>query len=753
MGKILERRTGKTEPSGFVAETARMRLLLEKQLENNQLREARETAVALLCLNPNDPEALQAREFIEGQLAKATTHPVGEIRRLEGHQAAVNAVAISPDGKLALSGGGIPPGAGVFRPRMDYALRLWELETGKELHQYAGHRSMVTCVAFSPDGTRALSSAQDGGVFVWDVKSTQVAATVGRKLPHVFAAAFSPDGKRIFTASSDKLVRVWDIATGERVTRFQGHGREVTALALSPDGKHLLTGCLDGEVWLWDVATGLMARRVGGHTKCVYCVAFSPDGKLALSGGADMTARVWNISDGVEVRSLIGHTYAVCGVAFAPDGKTMLTGGDHTVRLWDAADGKEIRCFKGHTDSVRSIAYTPNSQCAVSASRDGTVRYWQLPGEQVCPVPSGTVAGAEDASRLSVPDWVTHLRRCRLLNSEWERELVDNLASRITNSTELFRHLVERGWLTDYQVNMLVEEHGLNMRLGDYVILNPLGAGGVGQVYKARRWGTNDQVALKIIQPRQDTEPTALKQFTSEIQALARMNHPNIIRTFEAGLDEGRHYFTMEYVDGTDLGALVEKYGPLPIERACKYIRQAAFGLEHAHEHCLIHRDIKPANLLLTVPVATQARPGLTGNWVAETALVKILDWGLAGLRRPAHIKMHDESFENEDLGTVDYVSPEQALDMHKADIRSDIYSLGCTLYQLLTGKSPFHGLTAVEKIRKHQTDYPAPVRSVRADAPEALDAVILKMIAKKPDDRYRTPALVVGALAPFCRK
>jgi serine/threonine-protein kinase len=280
--------------------------------------------------------------------------------------------------------------------------------------------------------------------------------------------------------------------------------------------------------------------------------------------------------------------------------------------------------------------------------------------------------------------------------------------------------------------------------------LQTLGVGGMGQVYRARRFGSQEVVALKIVLPEMTQNPATMKQFMAEIRALARMAHPNIIRTYEAGSDRDRHYFTMEFIEGTDLMKLLKERGPLPVPRACNYIRQAALGLEHAHEHCLVHRDIKPANLLLTLPKETPYQPGETLN---AAAVIKILDWGLAGLRPPTVDKPKDVSSHEVAVGTADYMSPEQARNMAGTDIRSDIYSLGCTLYHLLTGQPPFPGGNLMSKLAKHAGVDPKPISELRREVKPALEEIIRKMMAKKPEDRFRTPALVVHALSPFCKE
>jgi serine/threonine-protein kinase len=318
---------------------------------------------------------------------------------------------------------------------------------------------------------------------------------------------------------------------------------------------------------------------------------------------------------------------------------------------------------------------------------------------------------------------------------------------------ELLRHLIELGWVNDYQIRQLASSQGIQLRLGNYVLLRPLGTGGMGQVFKACRHGSKDIVALKIVLPDLTTDPAALKQFRWEIQALSRMSHPNIIKTYDAGEDVGRHFFTMEYIEGTDLSKILNQYGPFPVARACNYIRQAAQGLEHAHEHCLIHRDIKPANLLLTLPPGVNYKPGDSGV-TAQVAVIKVLDWGLAGLRPPTELKKTLTPAAHEtSIGTADYMSPEQAVDMTKTDIRADIYSLGCTLYHLLAGQPPFPDGNFMKKIHMHQTAEPAALSGMRSDVPVVLAEVIKRMMAKKPADRYRAPALVAGALAPYCKE
>jgi serine/threonine-protein kinase len=318
----------------------------------------------------------------------------------------------------------------------------------------------------------------------------------------------------------------------------------------------------------------------------------------------------------------------------------------------------------------------------------------------------------------------------------------------------LARDLLQRGWLTAYQVNQLLQGRGHELLVGSYVILERLGEGGTGQVFKARHQKMDRVVALKVIRKELLADAEVVGRFSREIQVLSRLNHANVVRSLDAGplaqptslAGKGAvqgHFLAMEFIEGTDLAKLVKQGEPLPVEQACAYIRQAALGLQHAHEKGMVHRDIKPHNLIMSL----------------KEGLIKVADLGLARLQRTV----------NEDLtavfpdakgtgtltpvdavmmGTVDYMAPEQALDFHRADIRADIYSLGCTFYFLLTGQPPFAGGTLAQKVVKHQNVSPVPVSQFRKDLPPGLVAVLDKMLAKRPEDRFQTPAEVATALA-----
>lgn len=265
--------------------------------------------------------------------------------------------------------------------------------------------------------------------------------------------------------------------------------------------------------------------------------------------------------------------------------------------------------------------------------------------------------------------------------------------------------------------------------LGNYILLEKIGAGGMGQVYKARHQRMDRVVALKVLPAKFLQDKAAVARFEREVKAAARITHPNIVAAFDADVAENEHFLVMEYVEGNDLSALVKKSGTLGVKQAVNCVLQAARGLEAAHANGIIHRDIKPANLLLD-----------------RKGTIKILDMGLA--------RLHDDTGTQAELtatgavmGTVDFMAPEQALDSKAADHRADIYSLGCTLYYLLSGRPTYHGETLTARLLAHQS-HPIPdLCSVQSDVPEALENIFQKMISKKPSDRYQTVTELIADL------
>jgi serine/threonine protein kinase len=271
--------------------------------------------------------------------------------------------------------------------------------------------------------------------------------------------------------------------------------------------------------------------------------------------------------------------------------------------------------------------------------------------------------------------------------------------------------------------------------LGEYQLLEKLGQGGMGAVYKARHTKLQRMVALKLLPPRTADDRHAAGRFDYEMAALGRLKHPNIVQAFDARDVAGTRLLAMELIEGLDLSQLVHRCGPLPIADCCELIRQAALGLQCAHECGLVHRDVKPSNLML-----------------ATSGEVKILDLGLA--RLPDELLSDELTAVGHAMGSADYMSPEQASNSHGVDCRADIYSLGCTLYKLLSGRAPFSGpeyQSNLEKLIAHREKPVPPIASLRCDVPDGLMAMLDRMLAKSPEDRFARAADVASGIARFC--
>jgi serine/threonine-protein kinase len=295
--------------------------------------------------------------------------------------------------------------------------------------------------------------------------------------------------------------------------------------------------------------------------------------------------------------------------------------------------------------------------------------------------------------------------------------------------------MVYRGWLTAYQARRLLQGFGAELILGSYVLLEPVGEGGMGVIYHARNWKLDTPAAVKVIRPERARDPAAVERFLREVRALGAIRHPHVVHALDADVEGGRLYCAMEYVPGTDLAQLLRDRGALPVETACRYAAQLADGLRHVSRLGLVHRDVKPGNILV----------------VQDGSAVKLSDLGLARFDHP------DWGAETGGLtrvgmmiGTPDYVSPEQVRDSRGVDIRSDLYSLGCTLYHMLAGRPPFDGLAMVEKLECHQSELPTPVEELRPDVPASVAGVVRTLLAKRPRDRYQDPAEVLAVLRPY---
>ncbi|HUT92482.1 MAG TPA: serine/threonine-protein kinase [Thermoguttaceae bacterium] len=337
---------------------------------------------------------------------------------------------------------------------------------------------------------------------------------------------------------------------------------------------------------------------------------------------------------------------------------------------------------------------------------------------------------------VTLEQFIEYLSEVGFMTVEEVHDFLDELPlnKQPRSARRLVEEMVGHGRLTKFQAELMFKGKIKRLVIGNYIILEKIGQGGMGRVYRARHRRMDRIVALKLLPFSARESPEAIDRFELEVKAAARLSHPNIVTAHDADEAGGRYFLVMEYIDGVDLLTLVKERGPLPVDTAVDYVLQASAGLAYAHSQKVIHLDIKPANLLLD-----------------KSGTIKILDMGLA---RIDDLVSDIESAPAEELiqngkvmGTVDYVPPERSSNPEAVDHRADIYSLGCTFYHLLTGRPPFSGSTILKRIRAHRVNPIPSLCKRREDVPESLDAVYQRMLAKDPDDRYQSMEEVITHL------
>lgn len=318
-----------------------------------------------------------------------------------------------------------------------------------------------------------------------------------------------------------------------------------------------------------------------------------------------------------------------------------------------------------------------------------------------------------------------------------DESVLDGALSAYTGTTEepikIAEYLIQKKLLTSFQAKSLLTGRYKGLIIGAYRVLDKIGAGGMGIVYLAEHEKLKRRVAIKVLPEDKTRDKLALERFYREARAAAALDHPNIVKAFDVSAHNGTHYLVMEYIDGANLQKYVDSKGPLPWKTAINIVIQSCKGLQHAHERNMVHRDIKPANIL-----------------VDRTGQVKILDLGLARSFRVTQDNLTQDLSDGKDvMGSIDYIAPEQAIANKAIDTRADIYSLGATLYSLITGRPPVEGTTA-QKLLQHQMQMPTPINRLKPEVPDAIANIVAKMMAKKPEYRFQSPNEVIAALTPF---
>lgn len=336
-------------------------------------------------------------------------------------------------------------------------------------------------------------------------------------------------------------------------------------------------------------------------------------------------------------------------------------------------------------------------------------------------------------SKSSVKEFLHRVQRSRLVPRDPLRRSLLLLKKQRggelpTTPRSIAKHLIKSNLLTRWQCEKLLAGKSRGFFLGDHCLLDHICTGGMSSVYLARHVESEELRAVKVFPKSRLGRSSYLARFQLEAEATVALRHPNIVRAYGLECHNETHYLVMEYVEGRDLLVLVNEDGRLDYRVAANYIAQAAIGLEFSHQRDVIHRDVKPANLL-----------------VDPDGVVKVLDLGLALCKDQEESLTldHDENV----LGTADYLAPEQALDSHNVDGRADIYGLGCTLYFALTGHAPFQHGSIAQRILMHQNRMPSPISEERVDCPPELEEICVKMLQKKPEQRFQSCAEVATTL------
>lgn len=328
------------------------------------------------------------------------------------------------------------------------------------------------------------------------------------------------------------------------------------------------------------------------------------------------------------------------------------------------------------------------------------------------------------------------LEKSGIADQDELKESLGSLSAKVDGSAvgtqELTDHLIESGIITQWHADKLLAGKYKGFFLDKYKLLGHLGTGGMSSVYLAESKNTRKKRAIKVLPKKKVSDKSYLDRFYREGKAAASLNHPNIVRVYDINNSGDTHYMVMEYVQGKDLYETVRDDGAMPIDEVVDSIYQSAEGLLHAHEKGMVHRDIKPANLLRT-----------------ESNSIKILDLGLALFNTEGEESL-TVLYNEKVMGTADYLSPEQAVNSHEVDHRADIYSLGCTLYFLVTGRPPFDKGTLAQRIAMHQSKEPDSILDSREDCPQSLVDICTKMMRKNPDDRFADCNEVMKTLAEF---
>jgi serine/threonine protein kinase len=335
----------------------------------------------------------------------------------------------------------------------------------------------------------------------------------------------------------------------------------------------------------------------------------------------------------------------------------------------------------------------------------------------------------------NVHEFLGLVERGRLLDAARIKAIEEKLSAQpaAINPPKLAELMIKQGLITRFQAEQLLQGRHKGFWVKHYKILDQVGIGGMARVFLAEHAIMRRKAALKVLPKAKCADPASLARFLREARAVAALNHPNVIRAYDIDQEGDFYFIVLEYAEGQSLAQFVEAHGPAPWPQACDFLYQAASGVEHLLAGGIVHRDLKPANII-----------------VEKSGVVKLCDLGLAVFFEEKDIDPLTRKYDQNALGTADYLAPEQAVDSHTVDGRADIYSLGATFCFLLSGEPPYPGGTVAQKLYSHQTAAPISIRERAPDVPKELDAILQKMLAKRPEDRFQSVAELKAVLRRF---
>jgi len=622
-------------------------------------------------------------------------------KELTGHKARVSALAVSPDGRYLLSGGD------------DNTLRVWDIKVGTRLHK-AECGAFITATAFSPDSAAFAFATTAKNISVRSTGDWAEKFPLAGHAQPARCAAFSPDGKFLASAGWDNTVKIWPMEGDDHsaIRTMEHHSDWISAALFSPDGKTLLSASYDCCAVFWSTDGWGMARQYDAKAS-IYAGAFSPDGKTAALSCEDKTIRLISTETAELADTLKGLPAAAVSLSFSPDGKWLACGCKNGCgALWSVEKKALAALFNAGAGGAKICVFTADSLSVCAGGDDGLLRIFSVSAlldrtAHAKPSESEPAKSHDSSSRRRSPieeNYRADVKKTPVPQMT-PRPKREDAAEKTEPKKEEKPHPAE------------ISSHTDKVVAGKYRILREIGRGGMSVVYEAYETALDRKVALKKLRKEIRDNPSDRERFLDEARLTARLKHHNIVDIYT--ILEGEDIFlVLEYVEGRTLSAVLDKYTKLPLKDALAISKHVLRALDYAHRHNVVHRDLKPANIM-----------------IANDGFVRVMDFGIAGL-------MLSKGAPEDRSGTVAYMAPEQ--EKGQSDRRSDIFSFGATMYEMLTGELPFPGPNF--SAQKQRRGFP-PARELNRKVSSRLDRLITTCLDPEPERRYQNAGDILSEI------